>query len=72
MLCDRGLPILPAGLLERDGDLTAVFGPAFSLELPATGGQEELDRLAREQTMVAIGRLLPREYWGFYADAIEG
>jgi hypothetical protein len=71
ILSDRGLPILPAGLLEREGALTAVFGPTFSLELPAMGGQEELDRLAREQTMVAIGLLLPREYWGFYADAIE-
>jgi hypothetical protein len=71
VLSDHGLSILPVGLLERDGALTAVFGPIFSLELPATAGQEELDRLAREQVMVAIGRLLPREYWGFYADAIE-
>jgi hypothetical protein len=71
VLSDHGLPILPVGLLERDGALTAVFGPPFRLELPATAGQEELDRLAREQVMVAIGRLLPREYWGFYADAVE-
>jgi len=71
VLSDHGLPILPVGLLERDGALTAVFGPTLRLELPATAGQEELDRLAREQVMVAIGRLLPREYWGFYADAIE-
>jgi hypothetical protein len=71
VLSDHGLPILPVGLLERDGALTAVFGPTFRLELPATAGQEELDRLAREQVMVAVGRLLPREYWGFYADAIE-
>jgi hypothetical protein len=71
VLSDHGLPILPVGLLERDGALTAVFGPTFRLELPATADQEELDRLAREQVMVAIGRLLPREYWGFYAAAIE-
>jgi len=71
VLSDHGLPILPVGLLERDGALTAVFGPTFRLELPATAGQEELDRLAREQVMVAIGRRLPREYWGFYAAAIE-
>jgi hypothetical protein len=71
VLSDHGLPILPVGLLERDGALAAVFGPPFRLELPATAGQEELDRLAREQVMAAIGRLLPREYWGFYADAIE-
>jgi hypothetical protein len=71
VLSDHGLPILPVGLLERHGALTAVFGPTFRLELPAEAGQEELDRLAREQVMVAVGRLLPREYWGFYADAIE-
>jgi hypothetical protein len=70
-LSDRGLPILPVGLLERDGALTAVFGPVFHLELPAKADERELDRLAREQVMVAIGRLLPREYWGFYAGAIE-
>jgi hypothetical protein len=71
VLSDHGLPILPVGLLERDGALTAVFGPTFRLELSATAGQEELDRLAREQVMVAVGRLLPREYRGFYAAAIE-
>jgi 1-acyl-sn-glycerol-3-phosphate acyltransferase len=71
VLSDHGLPILPVGLLERRGALTAVFGPTFRLELPTTAGQEELDRLAREQVMVAVGRLLPDEYWGFYTDAIE-
>lgn len=71
VLSDRGLPILPVGLLERDGVLTAVFGPTFRLELPSTVDEQELDRLAREQVMVAMGRLLPREYWGFYAAAIE-
>jgi hypothetical protein len=71
VLSDHGLPILPVGLLERDGALTAVFGPALRLELPAKADQDELDRLAREQVMVAVGLLLPREYWGFYADAIE-
>jgi hypothetical protein len=71
VLSDRGLPILPVGLLEREGTLTAVFGPAFRLDLPETADQRELDRLAREQAMVAIGRLLPRDYWGFYAEAIE-
>ena len=70
-LSDHGLPLLPVGLLEQHGALTAVFGPAFHLELPSEAGQAELDRLAREQAMVAIGRLLPREYWGFYASAIE-
>jgi hypothetical protein len=69
-LSDRGLPLLPVGLFERDGALMAVFGPTFSLELPAAD-QQTLDRLAREQAMVNIGRLLPPDYWGFYAEAIE-
>jgi hypothetical protein len=71
VLSDRGLPILPVGLLEREGVLTAVFGPTFRLELPATAEQQDLDRLARERVMAAIGRLLPREYWGFYTGVIE-
>jgi hypothetical protein len=71
VLSDRGLPIVPAGIMERDGALTAAFGPAFRLEVPETPDQREMDRLAREQAMVAIGRLLPRGYWGFYAEAIE-
>jgi len=70
-LSDRGLPLLPVGLFERDGVLTAVFGPAFRLDLPASVDQQTLDRLARERAMVNIGRLLPRDYWGFYAEAIE-
>lgn len=70
-LSDRGLRLLPVGLFERGGTLTAVFGPAFRLVLPASVDQQTLDRVAREQAMVAIGRLLPREYWGFYAEAIQ-
>lgn len=70
-LCDRGIPILPVGLLEREGVLTAVFGEPFRLELGDAGGADEADRVAREQVMVAVGRLLPEEYWGFYADAIR-
>ena len=39
--------------------------------MPRDLPREEADRLAREQTMIAVGRLLPREYWGVYAEAIE-
>jgi hypothetical protein len=70
-LCDRGVPIVPVGLFEREGALTAVFGEPFRLEVSAAGGAADADRAAREQAMVAVGRLLPEEYWGFYADAIR-
>ena len=41
-----------------------VSGTPFRLSVPRDLSRDEADRLAREQTMVAIGRLLPREYWG--------
>jgi hypothetical protein len=70
-LSDHGIPVLPVGLFERGDVLTAVFGEPFRIEVSAAGSPEEVDRAAREQVMVAIGRLLPEEYWGFYADAIR-
>jgi len=70
-LSDRGIPILPVGLFERQGVLSAVFGEPFRLEVNAGGDARETDGAAREQVMVAVGRLLPEEYWGFYADSIR-
>src|SRR3990170_1848936 len=69
-LSDRGLPLLPVGLHEQeDGALVARFGEPFRISPAESKDAGEVDRLAREQVMVAIGRLLPREYWGFYAEA---
>ncbi|MGB6895420.1 MAG: hypothetical protein WBF37_05720, partial [Dehalococcoidia bacterium] len=65
------LPIVPVGLWEDDATLTVRFGEPFTLEAGATS-REEQDRQARERVMVAIGRLLPERYWGFYAPAIGG
>jgi len=65
------LPILPVGLWEDDATLMVRFGKPFTLTLKAGAtSREEQDRQARERVMVAIGRLLPERYWGFYAPAI--
>jgi len=67
----RGIPILAAGIYEEDGALIVRFGPPFSIELPEGAAKEDRDRLAREQLMAHIGRLLPRHMWGPYTSAIE-
>jgi hypothetical protein len=64
-----GTPLVPVGIAEREGALTATFGPPFAL--PRVGGDKrERDRLLREVVMVAIARLLPSELWGYYRDAV--
>lgn len=69
-LSSRGVPILPVGIFEEEGQLTAAFGPPFSIEVPSDVGKEERERRATEQMMVSIGRLLPPELRGVYAEAI--
>jgi hypothetical protein len=70
-LSRRGIPILPCGIYEEENVLTARFGPPFSIDLPETAAKGERDRLAREQVMARIGRLLPRNMWGPYTLAVE-
>ncbi len=70
LLSRRRIPILPAGIYEEEGRLTAAFGPPFSIELPSDVGKEDREGQTAEQVMVSIGRLLPPELWGFYAEAI--
>ncbi|MBI2913556.1 MAG: hypothetical protein HYY03_06515 [Chloroflexi bacterium] len=70
-LSRRGIPILPAGIYEEDGVLRVGFGPAFAVEVGRQGEKDERDRLAREQVMAHIGRLLPPRMWGPYTAAIE-
>ncbi len=63
-----GVPLLPVGV-HLEGDVLVVrFGRLFSLSGPAPA---DLDGWAREQVMASVGRLLPREMWGVYADAIQ-
>jgi 1-acyl-sn-glycerol-3-phosphate acyltransferase len=70
-LSNRGIPMLPVGIFEEGGRLIASFGPPFSIQVPRGVEKEERERLASQQVMVAIGRLLPRELWGVYASVIE-
>ena len=71
MLSGRGYPLFPLAIFEEDSTLVLRLGEPFRLSMPRDLSRDEADRLAREQTMVAVGRLLPREYWGVYAAAIE-
>ena len=71
LLSSHGLPILPAGAFEEDGRLTVSFGPPFHIDVPRSASRAEKERLAGQQVMVAIGRLLPEELWGVYAAAIQ-
>jgi hypothetical protein len=70
-LSERGVPLLPTGVWEEDDTLIVRFGEPFALSLAEDGSRQERDRLAREHVMVAVGRLLPPAYWGYYAEAIQ-
>ena len=70
-LSNRGIPILPVGIFEEEGGLIASFGPPFSIQVAHSVEKGERERLASQQVMVAIGRLLPPQLWGVYAPAIE-
>jgi hypothetical protein len=74
-MASRRAPLLPAGIWEDEaGALHVRFGPPFRLARPpheAPPGDE--DRHLAREVMVAIGRLLPRDYWGAYeADIAAG
>ena len=71
LLSSHGLPILPAGAFEEEGRLTVSFGPPFRIDVPRSASRAEKERLASQQVMVAIGRLLPQELRGVYAAAIQ-
>ncbi|KPK47339.1 MAG: hypothetical protein AMJ77_03430 [Dehalococcoidia bacterium SM23_28_2] len=70
-LSERGLPLVPAGVWEEDDTLVVRFGEPFALSADRKGSRQEQDRRAREQVMVAVGRLLPPAYWGYYEEAIR-
>jgi 1-acyl-sn-glycerol-3-phosphate acyltransferase len=56
LLVRAGLPVLPVGVLEREGRLRLSFGPAFEPEIPAR--RQDRDRDVARQVMAAIGREL--------------
>jgi len=70
-LSERGLPLVPTGVWEEDDTLMISFGEPFALSVAKEGPRQEQDRQAREQVMVAVGRLLPPAYWGHYREAIR-
>jgi 1-acyl-sn-glycerol-3-phosphate acyltransferase len=70
-LSQRGLPLVPTGVWEEDDTLIVRFGEPFALSVAKESSRQEQDRQAREQVMVAVGRLLPPAYWGYYREAIQ-
>jgi len=71
LLAKAGLPILPVGVSEKNGTLTASFGEPFVLEAQPGLEKRRQDRRACETVMVAIARLLPPELWGVYREQIS-
>ena len=67
----RGYPLIPGAVFEEGATLVIRFGTPLALSAPRELARDKQDRLTREKVMVAIGRLLPREYWGVYESAIE-
>jgi len=70
-LSRHGYPLYPLAVFEEGSTLVLRVGQPFRLQLDHGMSREEADRRAREESMTAVGRLLPREYWGVYADAVE-
>lgn len=66
-----GIPLLPVGLWEADGELHIRFGPLLRLDIPTDVARAEQDRIARDRVMTAIAHLLPKDYRGAYASAVE-
>ncbi len=64
-----GTPLVPVGIAEREGVLTATFGPPFHLPR-VRGDKATRDRILRDAIMVQIARLLPHELWGHYRAAV--
>jgi len=69
-LAARGIPLLPVGLWEDGDTLVMTFGAPLVLSA-LKGDRQARDRQAAQQMMVAIGRLLPRQQWGVYEEAIQ-
>jgi hypothetical protein len=65
-LAQKRVPVVPAGLYEEEGVLVAKFGPPVPFQM-GDGDEREQARRARDQAMMAIGRLLPPPMWGYYA-----
>jgi hypothetical protein len=62
----QGLPVVPAGVAEINGLLTARFGPPFALQSHPEQTKGEQDRQASAQVMTSIGLQLPEALWGAF------
>jgi hypothetical protein len=71
VLSQRGYPLYPLAVWEENSALVLRLGGPFRVSMSRDLSRDEADRRAREEMMVAVGRLMPREYWGAYAAAIE-
>lgn len=72
LLTKASLPILPVGVAEKNGTLTASFGEPFVLKAQPGLEKRQQDQRACETAMVAIGKLLPIELGGVYRKRIAG
>ncbi len=70
-LSRHGYPLYPLGVFEEGSTLVLRVGEPLALRLDHGMTREEADRRAREESMTAVGRLLPREWWGVYAESIQ-
>ena len=70
LLARKGVPLQPVAAWEDGTTLVVRFGEPFLPSRPGEGDPDDLDRYVRDEAMVAIGRLLPRRYWGAYNDRI--
>jgi len=66
-LAERLGRLLPVGVYAEDSQLTVRFGAPFELPPPAVTAREALDRVAAEQVMREIARLLPAAMRGEFA-----
>jgi hypothetical protein len=69
LLTARGLPLLPVGGWEEQGELVLHFGPPFRLEPPPPGTKDRdaRDRLIAQAVMKSIAGLLPEPMRGEFA-----
>ncbi len=71
LLTHNTIPILPVGIYEDAGALTLQFGKPVQLSVSSKLARAERDRQAAQHVMCAIGKQLPENMWGVYADAIR-
>jgi hypothetical protein len=70
-LHERGVPLIPVGISEPEGLLTARFGAPIELRVARSLPPAERDAAAGQRIMAAIGRLLPSDLWGAYRETLE-